>query len=117
MNQSVQVFRPAVAHVGMHRRAAAEREELSERFLRQLTVLVVSAVVVVSALSMFLHSRVNSELAVLEQVQTMRRELGNENISLLAARAELSSLAHVQKIASARLGLYLPGNGQEHRLY
>ncbi len=117
MNQSIQVFRPSVVQVGMHRRVAAEREELSENFLRQLAVLMVSAVLVISALSMFLHARVNAELVVLEQVQTIRRDLANENIRLLATRAELSSLAHVQEVASARLGLHLPGNGQEHRLY
>jgi cell division protein FtsL len=117
MNQSVQVFRPAVAQVGMHRRVVSEREELSENFLRQLAVLVVSVVILVSGLSMFLHGQVNRELAVLDQVQSMRRELGNENIRLLANRAELASLAHVEKIASARLGLYLPADGQEIRLY
>jgi cell division protein FtsL len=81
-----------------------------------MVIVLVAATVVVIALSQFLHWQIIREQGLLNQLQTVRTAKGSDNMALLAERAKLTSKTHVAAVAGARLGLYLPADGQVHRL-
>ena len=81
-----------------------------------MVVVLLAAMAVVFTMSQFLHWRIEHEKATLDQLQSVRRDVGSENIRLLAARARLMSAHHVEAVAAVRLQLYRPEKGQLHRL-
>jgi hypothetical protein len=79
-------------------------------------MILLATITIVFTLSQFLHWRIDNNRATLDQLQSVRRDVGSKNISLLAARARLMSTGHVEAVAAARLQLYRPEKGQQHRL-
>jgi len=117
MIQGIRTFRPPVASVGLRRQVAAVRHEpLSRNVIRPSVIIVLAALAVVVGMSQLLHWRIVHEQRTLEQLQSIRREVGSENIRLLAARARLMSPQHVEAVAGVRLQLYRPDARQLHRL-
>ncbi len=117
MMQSIRTFRTPATAFGMRQRVAAGREEaLTGNLLRPLSLILLSALTVTFLFSQFLHGRIDNNGQVLAQLQSARRDVGSENISLLAARARLMSESHVEAVAGAHLQLYRPEKGQLHRL-
>ena len=117
MMQSIRTFRAPVVNLGIRQRVAAGGEEVSsEKLLQPMVIILLAAIAVVFAMSQFLHWRIESNRATLDQLQSVRRNVGSENISLLAARARLMSVSHIEAVAAARLELYRPEKGQQHRL-
>jgi len=115
MIQGTRTFRtPAV--LGMRQQVSAVEEPLSVHLIRSMAVILLIAITAVFAVSEFMHWRIGGAQATLAQLQSVRREVGSESISLLAARARLMSNDHVAAIAAARLQLYRPEAGQLHRL-
>ena len=117
MMQNIRTFRTPATTFGMRQRVASGREEaLSSNLIRPLSLVLLTALGVTFLFSHFLHSRIDNNRETLAQLQSMRRDVGSENISLLAARARLMSASHVEAVAAARLQLYRPEKGQLHRL-
>ncbi len=117
MMQSIRTFRTPATTFGMRQRVAAGREEaLSGNVFRPMLMILLPALVVTFLCSQFLHGRIDNNREILTQLQSVRRDVGSENISLLAARARLMSVNHVEAVAAARLQLYRPEKGQLHRL-
>ncbi len=81
-----------------------------------MVMILLVAIGVVFTMSQLLHWRIEHNRATLEQLQSVRRSVGSENISLLAARARLMSVSHIESVAAARLQLFRPEKGQQHRL-
>jgi hypothetical protein len=117
MMQSIRTFRAPAATLGIRQRVASDREEVSsENLVRPMVMILLAAIGVVFTMSQFLHWRIDNNRATLDQLQSVRRDVGSKNISLLAARARLMSVSHVEAVAAARLQLYRPVKGQQHRL-
>ena len=117
MMQNIRTFRAPVANIGIRQRVASGREEVfSENLVRPMVMILLAAITIVFTMSQFLHWRIESNSATLDQLQAVRRNVGSENISLLAARARLMSASNVEAYAAARLQLYRPEKGQQHRL-
>ena len=117
MIQGIRTFRTPVASFGLRRQMATVRQEpLSRNLIKPSVVVVLAALAVVVALSQLFHWRIVHEQRTLEQLQTIRRDVGSENIRLLAARARLMSRHHVAAVAGVRLQLYSPEKRQLHRL-
>ena len=117
MIQGIRTFRTPVTLFGLRRQVAAVRyEPLSKKFIRSSFIIVLAALAVVVSVSQLLHWRIVHEQGTLEQLQSIRRDMGSENIRLLAARARLMSPEHVEAVAGVRLQLYSPEERQLHRL-
>ena len=117
MIQSIRTFRAPAATFGIRQRVASGREDISsEKLVRPMVMIFLAAIVVVFTISQLFHWRIENNRATLEQLQSVRMNVGSENISLLAARARLMSVSHIEAVAAARLQLYRPEKGQQHRL-
>ena len=115
--QSIRTFRAPAASIGIRQRVVSGREEVSsEKLVRPMVMIFLVAIGVVFTISQLLHWRIERNRDTLEQLQSVRRSVGSENISLLAARAGLMSVSHIESVAAARLQLYRPEKGQQHRL-
>ncbi|RUM36435.1 MAG: hypothetical protein DSY58_05310 [Desulfobulbus sp.] len=117
MMHNTRTFRAPVATVGLRQRVALGREEpLSRGLIHSVALVVVIAVVAVFGISQFIHWGYESNAETLTQLQSVRKTVGSEKISLLAARAQLMSESHVEAVAAARFQLFLPEKGQLHQL-
>jgi hypothetical protein len=116
MIQGTRTFRAPVAGIGMRQHASLGNEPLSVNLLRSMAVVLCITVAVSFGVSQLFNWRISNERTTLEQLQSVRRDVGTENISLLAARARLMSKDHVEAVVGARMQLYRPENGQLHRL-
>lgn len=117
MIQTIRTFRAPATAFGMRQRVAAGREEaLTGNLIRPLFLILLSVLAVTFLFSQFLHGRIDNNRETLAQLQSVRRDVGSENISLLAARARLMSASNVEAVAAARMQLYRPEKGQLHRL-
>ncbi len=116
MIQNVPTFRTPAAAMGMRQSVSSADEPLSANMARPMAIILMAAMVVVFVVSQFLHWQISQERTTLEQLQTVRRDAGTENISLLAARARLMSTDNLEAVAGARLQLYRPEARQLHRL-
>ena len=116
MMQNIRTFRTPAAAFGMRQHVSSVEEPLSGNMIRPMVVVLLVAITVVFSMSQLFHWRISHELTTLEQLQSVRRDVGSENISLLAARAQLMSTDHVEAVVAARMQLYRPEKGQVHRL-
>ncbi len=116
MIQGTRTFRAPVAGIGMRQHASLGNEPLSANLFRSMAVVLLIALTVSFGVSELFHWRISHEKTTLEQLQSVRRDVGSENISLLATRARLMSRDHVEAVVGARMQLYRPENSQLHRL-
>ncbi len=113
---SSKLFRPQTV-IGMRQHVTVRVvPEVSQRLIRLVTVIIFAGIVVVFSVGQFMHGRIESAAVRIEQLQAVRSRAGNENIGLLAARAQLASEKNVIKQASQRFQLMIPGKGQIHYL-
>ena len=116
MIQAIRTFRTPVAALGMRQHVSSGKGALSGNMMRPMAVVLLVAIAVVFVMSQFLHWRIGHQRTTLKQLQSVRRDVGSENISLLAARARLMSTGRLEAVAAVRLKLYRPEKGQLHRL-
>jgi cell division protein FtsL len=116
MNQAIRTFRTPASTLGIRQHVLSGGDALSKKMIRPMAIILFLAITVVFVTSQFFHWRIVHEKMNLEQLQSVRREVGSENIRLLATRANLMSEAHVEALAAVRLQLYHPEKGQQHRL-
>ena len=117
MMQSIRTFRTPAATLTIRQRVASDREDISlEKLSRPVIMILLTAFVVVAAMSQLVHWRIENNRTTLNQLQSVRRNVGSENISLLAERARLMSESNIVAVAEKHLHLYRPEKGQQHRL-
>lgn len=117
MLQNIRTFRTPAASLGLRRQVVSVREKpLSKNLIRPMVVVVCTALAVVVGMGQLLHWRIVQEQVALEQLQSIRGDVGSENIRLLAARARLMSPEHVEAVAAVQLQLYRPDDRQIHHL-
>jgi hypothetical protein len=78
--------------------------------------MVAIALVTGLAITQFLHGQVVNTRTKVIQLQSKNAVVGNENIRLLATRAQLASKTKVASHAGAKLHLFEPEKGQVHRM-
>ena len=116
MIQGIRTFRTPAAALGMRQYVSSGEEALSGSMIRPMAVVLLVAITVVFIMSQFFYWRIGHERTTLEQLQSVRRDVGSENMSLLAARARFMSTGHMEAVSAVRLQLYPPEKGQLHRL-
>jgi uncharacterized protein HemX len=83
---------------------------------RVMAIMVAIALVMGLAITQFFHGRVVDTKASVIQLQSKNAAVSNENIRLLAARAQLTSKAKIVSHAGTKLNLFEPEKGQVHRM-
>ncbi len=113
---SSKFFRPQTV-IGMRQHVTARSvPEVSPRLLRLVMIILFTVIVVVFSVGQFMHGRIESAAGRIEQLQSVSSRAVNENIRLLAARAQLTSRKNVVKQAMQRFQLMVPGKGQIYYL-
>ncbi|HBI16057.1 MAG TPA: hypothetical protein DDY20_11175 [Desulfobulbaceae bacterium] len=111
------MFRGHALSVGIRQQVSARYEwSMSRRLARLVTLILCLSLLVVFAFSQLMHRQINSSVNRLEQLQSERSHFGNENISLLAARANLTSKERVLDRAGQKYRLFMPKKEQVRRL-
>ncbi len=113
---SSKFFRPQTV-IGIRQHVTVRSvPEVSPRLFRLVMIILFTGIVVVFSAGQFMHGRIESAAGRVEQLQAVRSRAINENIRLLAARAQLASRKNVVKQAMQRFHLVIPGKGQIHYL-
>ena len=117
-NVSVRTYRP--------RQQASLREErqanprfnacLSGETRKYIAVVVAVALVAGLAITQFFYGQMMDMRARAEQLRGQNASIYNENVRLLASRAQLASKTHVVAIAGTKLNLFEPDKGQVRRM-
>jgi len=89
---------------------------LSQEAWKIMAGMVAGALLIGLAITQFFHGQVVSTRATVIQLQSKNAVIGNENMRLLASRAQLASKAKIVSHAGAKLNLFEPEKGQVHRL-
>jgi len=85
--------------------------------VKKVTAIIVAfALVAGLAITQFFHGQVVNTKAMVMLLQSKNSVIGNENVRLLAARAQLASKTQVASHAGAKLNLFEPEKGQVHRM-
>jgi cell division protein FtsL len=66
--------------------------------------------------SHILHGQISTLSVQAEQLRADNKSTADENVRLLAARAQLTSRTHVAALAGTKLNLYEPDKGQVRRM-
>lgn len=74
------------------------------------------ALVISLALTQFFHGQLSSMQAQAEILQARNNTIANENIRLLASRAQVASKTHIAALAKTKLKLFEPDQGQVRRM-
>jgi Tfp pilus assembly protein PilO len=74
------------------------------------------ALVVGLTFTHILHGQISTLSARAEQMRADNKNTANENVRLLAARAQLTSKTHVAALAGTKLNLFEPDKGQVRRM-
>jgi uncharacterized protein HemX len=89
---------------------------LSAAQCKLIGMVVVVALVVGFGLTQVLHGRMVELRAKADQLQASNTAIANENIRLLAARAQVASKTQVTALAKTKLKLFEPDQGQVRRM-
>jgi hypothetical protein len=89
---------------------------LSQGSWKIMAITVAIALVSGLAITQFLHGQFVNTRATVIQLQSKNAAIGNENMRLLATRAQLASKTKIVSHAGAKLHLFEPDKGQVHRM-
>jgi uncharacterized protein HemX len=81
-----------------------------------LAIVVVAALVIGLGATQFLHGHMTDMQARVEQVRAKNTAIANENVRLLAARAQVASKTQVTALAKTKLKLFEPDQAQVRRM-
>ncbi len=68
------------------------------------------------AATQMVAGRIDAAQVRAQQLQVANATISNENVRLLAARAQLASKTHITALAERKLRLFEPVKGQVHRM-
>jgi len=83
---------------------------------KALAVMLAVALVIAVALTQFFHGKMTDMQARAEQLRARNSAIANENVRLLAARAQVASKTQVAALAKTKLKLFEPDQGQVRRM-
>lgn len=116
-SMNTRMYRPRSVTIGMRQQASFRSGQiLTKRMKKPLLLVLAAALVIVFAVSQFMHWRIANADGRLQQLQVVRTDRGSENIKLLAQRAHLMSEQHITTVAAVKFDLQPPGEGQVKRL-
>lgn len=118
MSQGIQTFRTPAAGLRMRQQVASVGQKpMSAQLTRLMVGILVSAIVVVVAVSQFVHWQIIRERGMLEQVQLVELSKQQDQDALVAEHDKLMSKAHVEAVVAARLNLFSADEKRQlHRL-
>ena len=90
--------------------------KVSPETQKVVAIMIAIALVAGLAITQFFHGQVVNTRASVIQLQSKNAVIANENIRLLATRAQLASKTKVASHAGAKLHLFEPEKGQVHRM-
>lgn len=116
-NVNVRRYRPQQAIFNPGRRKTARLDlTFSREQYKALGILVAVALVLGLLVTQIVHHRSAAAKAEIERLQTMHASLGDEQVRLLATRAQLMSKSHVLAIAGTKFDLFEPDATQVRRM-
>jgi hypothetical protein len=114
---NMRTYRPQPVSSKTGRRAAPRFSiTLSGEQWRCLAILVAIALVAGLVITHFFHGKLVDMRARAEQLRVVNTAIGNENVRLLATRAQLSSKTYIVSRVGTKLNLFEPEKGQLHRM-
>ncbi len=114
---NIRTYRPQQLSVRESQRAVPHlRIALGREQRRVLTVAAGIALMAGLAITQLLHGRISDALERSQQLQARNITVANENIRLLATRAQLASKTHIVSLAERKLNLFEPDKGQVRRM-
>jgi hypothetical protein len=90
--------------------------QLSVEQGKVLAIVAAVALVLGLALSLIFQGRIADLQAGAEQMRSRNAAIANENVKLLAARAQVASKTQVAALAKSKLKLFEPDQGQVRRM-
>jgi len=117
-NSSVRTYRPRqqVFAKAKPRKRARFAFHLPIAQGKVLAVMAASALVIGLALTQFFHGQTVAMQAGADQLRARNTAIANENVRLLAARAQVASKTQVAILARTKLKLFEPDQGQVRRM-
>ena len=114
---NIRTYRPQQLAVRESRRAFPRlRIALSRDERRVLIVAAGLALMAGLAITQLFHGRINDTMERTQQLQARNITVANENIRLLATRAQLASKTQILALAERKLNLFEPDKGQVRRM-
>lgn len=114
---NVRTYRPQPVSSKTGRQAAPRFSmTLSGEQWRCIAILVAIALVAGLIITHFFHGKLVDMRARAEQLRVVNTAIGNENVRLLASRAQLSSKTYIVSRVGTKLNLFEPEKGQLHRM-
>lgn len=104
------------SHKAGRRKLFLSKITVSQESRKVIVVMVALALVMGLALTQFFHGQVANTRTKAMQLQSKNAVIANENMRLLAARAQLASKTKIVAHAGAKLHLFEPEKGQVHRM-
>lgn len=98
------------------RKASLFNGTLTGEVRKSMAIMVAIAFVMGLTITQFFHGQVVDTRAKAIQLQGKNRAISNENVRLLATRAQLASKAQIVSHAGVKLNLFEPEKGQVHRM-
>ena len=117
-NVSVRTYRPRQQLFSKEKPRRRFRYSLHLSFEQGKIIGIVLAIALVTslALTQFFHGQLSSMQAQAEKLQARNNMIANENIRLLASRAQVASKTHIAALARTKLKLFEPDQGQVRRM-
>lgn len=114
---NVRTYRPQPVSSKTGRKAAPRfNMTLSGEQWRCIAILVAIALVAGLTITHFFHGKLVDMRARAEKLRVVNTAIGNENVRLLANRAQLSSKTYIVSRVGTKLNLFEPEKGQLHRM-
>jgi len=117
-NVRVRAYRPR--QLALSKAKARQRSWIAFRVPgeqgKMLAAMAGVAVVLGLALTQVFHGQVVDMQAAAEQLRARNTAIANENVRLLAARAQVASKTQIASLAKTRLKLFEPDQGQVRRM-
>lgn len=115
---SVRVYRPRQQSFSKEKRRPQSQcgPKLSNAQVRFIAVLSAAAMVMGLLLTQCIHGQIVDMQVKAEQLRAKNTSVANENVRLLAARAQLTSKTQVAALAGTKLNLFEPDKGQVRRM-
>ena len=89
---------------------------ISTETQKVMAIMVAIALITGLAITQFFHGQVQNTRTSVMQLQGKNAVIGNENMRLLATRAQLASKTKIVLHAGIKLHLFEPEKGQVHRM-
>ncbi len=117
MNHGVPAFSPSATSVTINRQVVSgRREPLTGNILKPAVMILCIALVIVLAVSQFMRMTISESMTELSILQTVHSKKWTTLTELRVERARITQKDVVVAAAGERMKLYLPIDGQVHKL-